>query len=98
MKVKAKALKGRDGEKGKPSGVYDNNLRYAGDDFVLTDKTMANGDNYPVTQQFSERWMVDVEDALEKNKDGTCRKVNGDFVLRKEPLNVSKKSSEVKEK
>lgn len=88
MRVKAKPA-----PDGKPSGFYGESLRYPGDVFTLADISRNEEVKSAVKDQFSEKWMVDIDDSLEKEKDSSFKKVGKSYVLRPKPLKVAKKEA-----
>jgi len=85
MRVKAKPA-----TDGKPSGFYGENLRYPGDTCTLADISRNGEVKSAVKNQFSEKWMIDIDDSLEKEKDGSFKKDGKSYILRPKPLKIAK--------
>lgn len=86
MRVEAKPA-----PEGKPSGFYGESLRMPGDIFYLADIKRGGIVKSFVAEQFSEQWMIDIDDSLEKEKDGSFKKNGKAYVLRPKPLKSEKK-------
>lgn len=88
MRVEAKPA-----PEGKPSGFYGEQLRMPGDIFVLSDIKRGGIVKSATNEQFSEQWMIDIDDALEKDKDGYFKKNGKAYILRPKPLKLAKKEA-----
>lgn len=88
MRVKAKPA-----PEGKPSGFYGEQLRMPDDIFTLADIVRKSVVKSAVAEQFSEKWMIDIDDSLEKEKDGSFKKNGKAYILRPKPLKSVKKEA-----
>lgn len=68
-------------------------LKRDGEIFNLIEKRSHKGKVISVCDQFSETWMKDVDDSLDKEKDGSFKKVDKSYVLRPKPLKSGKKEA-----